>query len=1195
MRTRRSFANLRASTVSPSKNTATSPKLSRPVSESKSKSNANIAHLFPPTRSSITSNKSANTESTTSSRIPSPIKIDVRSRLTHRSYSGSVKSGSSGSSTPTTSNNFVNKLGSDKTTENLALPLDDLSSLKTVFGSLEEQTHTTGFDGQYVDNSPLKDKEPLLISPKDTHQHQDTNEEFFSDSDDAPDETKDVLHELNERDGANDTRAPFLESMKSTRIPTSIPSPTRSIQTTSTPSFSINSTSKLNLNATPDLTTEVLHSKTNITTRSATESIIHRPPTSLSNKLPPRAITERAFSSLGRPESRLFRQVSPDKEASVLTKEIEDLKIKLQAMEQKRKEDQAKLSSETHLRNVVKKLENKLAHMHQELKLLNAKLLNLENENLMLTESVLEKEESYESVMIEFEILKERYGELETECDVLREENELYTDLDENEVVKKNVQLQSALLKFRDLMSEQDEKIKKYESNEIISDSFREAQDQLKEAEEVIQDLRVQLDNALGSEEMIEDLTDKNLQLEEKIEELEETINELEELKTLNDELEQNHLLTEKQLIAEVDELEELNNTNQQKLIQSEERNTYLESAIRKFKEVVTILESDLAELRKSNEDSEALKQHNKEIVELNKKLSSTASEASSKAMDLELGKFEAQQALVQLEIVKCYLEESYKEDEASIEGLLRLDRIEFKSELLQTFLLEREDLLEYMSVLMTLLEIQRYSSGLSYYAKCSSVDEFPNCAIYFAQMTAVDTALSGLIDNMKSDSLQEQTFSQDLELALQKVYLVFRNFVSNTDKELQDPYHLFGVNDLNTIQLSSRLISEIYSQLKNIIVGSDDSGESEVMTGLSEYATSLVRLKVLVPRIIEELDALYAQSKILSVEEYEKLSKVSESCKLLVQYFMKVYKTLSSEMYESSTFDVFKSEYQTVFEFQDQDKNLMASLGDKLSEILTYIRTFKVIDTRDIVKPIPPWFQKASEQAKAQADNATKQEEIESLRLEIQRLATTVRSRDKAIEEHQVKYSLLTSKMVKSKEQALKINEVKKALAESLAEEKQLKETISELRGVLEEQQKKIDKYGRKSSLRLTESGVSFEALMISGMQSEIQSLKEAVRYLSSGIKKVQIVDDTFLDDITFGKPLTPIFSESENKLRSTVNLMYRGLRTDVDKLELVKISEATSKEKIPFHSINRARLRALQQRESLEKLNVFVTKIVK
>jgi hypothetical protein len=86
----------------------------------------------------------------------------------------------------------------------------------------------------------------------------------------------------------------------------------------------------------------------------------------------------------------------------------------------------------------------------------------------------------------------------------------------------------------------------------------------LSNAEVQVEDLKEQLDDALGAEEMLVQLTERNLMLSEvrdcirtqcsasdrsqKIEEMRINIEDLESLKELNDELEENHVETEKHM-----------------------------------------------------------------------------------------------------------------------------------------------------------------------------------------------------------------------------------------------------------------------------------------------------------------------------------------------------------------------------------------------------------------------------------------------------------------------------------------------------------------------------------------------------------------------------------------------------------------------------------------------------------------------
>ena len=67
--------------------------------------------------------------------------------------------------------------------------------------------------------------------------------------------------------------------------------------------------------------------------------------------------------------------------------------------------------------------------------------------------------------------------------------------------------------------------------------------------------MKAQLDDALGAEEMLIQLTERNLMLSEKIEEMRITIEDLEALKELNDELEESHIETEKALQDEISKI----------------------------------------------------------------------------------------------------------------------------------------------------------------------------------------------------------------------------------------------------------------------------------------------------------------------------------------------------------------------------------------------------------------------------------------------------------------------------------------------------------------------------------------------------------------------------------------------------------------------------------------------------------------
>lgn len=988
----------------------------------------------------------------------------------------------------------------------------------------------------------------------------------------------------------------------------------------------------------------------------------------------PSSFGERPISSLGRPESRLSRQAASDNapivagfNTAMLTREIEDLKSKLKVMELKRKQDQEKIMGDSkdlqHVKNVAKRLELKLAPMHKEIKELRSKLQELEAENSALAEdaikteeflemSALDKEmaeEKYENIVLELEELKEKWEDLELECETLREENALYEglreDIDEesaqNAIVenirltKKNEQLQAALLKVRDMMHDQEssykEKVKTLEEDvsesQNISESFAKVKQQLAEADTIIADLRLQLDNALGAEDMIESLTEKNLELQERIEELEQAIDELETLKSLNDELEANHLLTEKQLFEEVDALEELHNENQEKLIQSQERNTYLESAVSKFKEVVSILESDLAELRSNDQnasaDSVAMSQHTKSLMELNLKLNSTALEANTKAMELQLGKFEAQQALDQLSIVKCYLSDGYAADEGSIEALLRLDRIAFKSEIIETFLIERSEsvssnisfVAEFTKIFLSLIDIRRYSSGLAYYIKSASIDEFQHCGVYFTQTEPAENVLSSIIDVLREDSLQEQSILRDLDNILHKLWVSYNEMAKSRGGN--EPLHVLAINDLCSIQLSNRLINEIFNEI--LLVFSNeleiDSESNPIITGIKTQLPLLLRLKVLIPRIILELESLYGDSRVLTKEGYDRLTRLSAKAKTFVNYFysvlqrLKLIATSEDEHTNESTIEIFKKAFYTAYdtESEDSDGNITVLITEKLDELVNGIKNFQLTDDEleDFEKPVPSWIQRESDLQEIKSNQLEREKEIGVLKAEVQRLATNVRARDKTVEELQVKLSVLDRQMVKSKEQVNKIKEVNQSLSDAVAEEKRLQEVIANLRKALEDQNKQISKYKRNASngkrdsstgLFLNEKG--FDRVAVSSLETEIKSLKSIVRYLSShrpelGSQTVSESQDDYSwldnnDDLK--KPVSLIFSPEEKQYRNRAYGLFTDIKKSIMDFDLVELSpDQNRKYRVDF-SLART---VLRQRDTAEKIRLVIASL--
>jgi dynactin 1 len=107
----------------------------------------------------------------------------------------------------------------------------------------------------------------------------------------------------------------------------------------------------------------------------------------------------------------------------------------------------------------------------------------------------------------------------------------------------------------------------------------------------VIEDLKQQLDTALASEDLIEELTERNLSLTEKVEEMTTQVEDLESLRELNEEIEENHIATEREIREELEFKESLIRDQTKRIQTAEETNLDYESTIMRFRELVLSLQ----------------------------------------------------------------------------------------------------------------------------------------------------------------------------------------------------------------------------------------------------------------------------------------------------------------------------------------------------------------------------------------------------------------------------------------------------------------------------------------------------------------------------------------------------------------------------------------------------------------------------
>ena len=351
-------------------------------------------------------------------------------------------------------------------------------------------------------------------------------------------------------------------------------------------------------------------------------------------------------------------------------REIEQLKAKIRILEKKRQEDRDTIKSVDSLKaekdrfeTIIQALQKKLQSSQQEMSVLRDKCTEAESrasqfdskegeheselENAMLDKEM--AEERAEFLNAELQALKIKHEELELETELLREQNiELSSVMSPEEkanagllsLEREKDRMKEALIALRD-MSQQTESDLRNQVKDLerdlseldgISTKYQDVVEKLTRSEATNKHLMEQLEAAESHEEV-----NLNLELEkdgyiQEIKELKHQLEAVQEEVNVNDELERYHIETQRELQEELDTRQMLLNEEKHSC---NEKNKIIEDqdyTLAKFRDLVGALQTEINELRISQNisESEASEMSNKSraIMDLNLKLQSSASKS---------------------------------------------------------------------------------------------------------------------------------------------------------------------------------------------------------------------------------------------------------------------------------------------------------------------------------------------------------------------------------------------------------------------------------------------------------------------------------------------------------------------------------------------------------------------------------------
>ena len=265
-----------------------------------------------------------------------------------------------------------------------------------------------------------------------------------------------------------------------------------------------------------------------------------------------------------------------------------------------------------------------------------------------------------------------------------------------------NEKLKDTLVRMRDLSAhEKSENIKLTKDLEELKTRVTELTKQNEKyskendsLEATISELQEQVDAALGAEEMVENLTTKCLDLEDKYAAVMEDKSDLEKLHEMDEELQENARELEMELREDIDlahgKIREIERSREVAFEVIADH----EATIGKFRGLVQKLQDQNADLRSEiakgptagggSGPSTNVSSDISEVIDFKKMLADT--KAYSKAIDMELRQCEVDQASLHVRYLKSYMTDSFTSrggDNDAVEVLLLIPRMSKKVEIL--------------------------------------------------------------------------------------------------------------------------------------------------------------------------------------------------------------------------------------------------------------------------------------------------------------------------------------------------------------------------------------------------------------------------------------------------------------------------------------------------------------------------------
>ena len=920
------------------------------------------------------------------------------------------------------------------------------------------------------------------------------------------------------------------------------------------------------------------------------------PPPPIPSDNAPKTTSSRRTSS---PPASLHSQRTVRSSAQS-ARQIEELEAKIRQLERKRQEDRELKKSldkvqedRDRYQGIIEKLQKKYQPQQQEIAELKKQLTEAESKGQSVEEiqaehesimemALLDKEmaeETAEGLKAELDALRANQEELELEVEVLREENtEFSKEMSPEErtsagwlqMENENDRLRDALLRLRDLTQDREgelkEQVRELEAQvkefEAFRKQFDDAKEKLLTSEAIADDLRQQLEAALGAEEMIEELTERNMSMQEKLDDLRVTIEDLENLKELNDELEINHIEVEKQLSDEIDFKDSLIFDRERTAKQQQEALDDADYTINRFRELVTQLQSDLQDMQASKQisDTEAadLSTKSRAMLDLNLKLQTSAAKTQVKTIDLELRKLDAQEASEHLGIVQLFLPDAFQAERDSVLALLRFKRISFKANLVQGFMRERiasfgargldENVFAACDVMDKLTWVSAMADRFVNAVCTCSVEEFASYEGSLYELEPVERALNSYIDALRRDDLKERDMADELQRSvavmdhLASLHVKDNDVAGHADSLLMRTLCLQGQLESTASALG---IAKTLVENKLRLSEDDNDEESEEeyddeegiaaakqIIGRIESLISQARsAKVTAGKTHRALSDLQARSLTLEPSCTGSFEGAESLATQISAYSREVGDALQMLFGEEGRIEPFTPHEvsstvsraaTTAFALGTPEAGPFTALAEhmrNLADALTDVSSLPtdLDNTVEFERAPAPWVARADQLKLTKLTSIDTEAELSRARETLKEREVELKERDTELEEQSVQIEMLEAKMRNASKRSAEIAKLEHDMHEARDAEQRAKTELAQARKEAElaierarseSSRLATEQRGKHASGQLLDSNAmgSGTQLTIDRQEHQITSLRGAVRYLHSENQRLRV-----------------------------------------------------------------------------------------